>query len=265
MPDQAYRQVIHDLVVVLPGILGSTLARDGALVWAPSAGAVWQAIASFGASLQGLTLPPDLGDGHPGDGVEPLDLMPDLHLLPGVWTFHIGYGRLLAWLTGRFTLEPPDPADPSRPSNLLPFAYDWRLSNRFNARRLKAVVEPALERWRASGGPRRQARLILIGHSLGGLVARWYVEREGGAALTRKLITIGTPHRGAVMAVQQLVNGVEVGLGPPRLDLTRFHGITRFARSLPSIHQLLPQYACLESGNGLEPITARALPGLDAS
>ena len=31
-------------------------------------------------------------------------------------------------------------------------------------------------------------------------MARWYVEREGGGALTRKLITIGTPHRGAVAA-----------------------------------------------------------------
>lgn len=190
LPDPAHRQPIHDLVVVLPGILGSTLARDGALVWAPSAGAVWRAIASFGASLKGLTLPPDLGDGHPGDGVEPLALMPDLHLLPGVWTFHFGYGRLLAWLTSRFTLELPDPADPSRPANLLPFAYDWRLSNRFNARRLKAAVEPALERWRASGGPRQEARLILIGHSMGGrIVASETIEGvdEGGDGTVPRL------------------------------------------------------------------------------
>jgi pimeloyl-ACP methyl ester carboxylesterase len=252
-----HREVIHDLVVVLPGILGSTLARDGALLWAPSAGAVWQAIATFGASLQSLTLPAHIGDGHPGDGVEPVALMPDLHLLPGLWTATIGYERLLAWLTRRFTLEPPDPTDPSRPANLLPFAYDWRLSNRFNARRLKAAVEPALDRWRARGGPAKDARLILIGHSMGGLVARWYVEREGGGALTRKLITIGTPHRGAVAAVAQLVNGVEKGVGPLRLDLTRF------VRSLPSAHQLLPQYACLETAHGLEPITGRALPGVD--
>ena len=257
MEEPAHRQAIHDLVVVLPGILGSTLARDGHLLWAPSPGAVWRAIASFGASLKGLTLPAGLGDGHPGDGVEPVALMPDLHLLPGLWTANIGYDRLLAWLTRRFTLEIPDPSEPERPANLLPFAYDWRLSNRFNARRLKAVVEPALERWRAGGGPRGEARLILIGHSMGGLVARWYVEREGGAALTRKLITIGTPHRGAVAALRQLVNGVEVGIGPLGLDLTRF------ARSLPSAHQLLPQYACLESAGGLEPITALALPGVD--
>jgi pimeloyl-ACP methyl ester carboxylesterase len=243
--------------VVLPGILGSTLARDGQEAWAPSAGVVWRAIRSFGASIQSLTLPADLGDDHPGDGVEPLALMPDLHLLPGLWSANIGYSRLLDWLTQRFTLVPPDPKDPAKPANLLPFAYDWRLSNRYNARRLRAVVEPALERWRALAEANREARLILICHSMGGLVARWYVEREGGAALTRKLITIGTPHRGAVAALQQLVNGVEKSVGPLRLNLTRF------ARSLPSAHQLLPQYACLETGAGLAPISAVALPGVN--
>lgn len=255
------RQAIADVVVVIPGILGSTLARNGSLVWAPSAGVVWDAIRSFGTSLDALTLPVDLGDGHPGDGVEPVALMPDLHVLPGLWSANIGYDRLLQWLTSRFTLDPPDPADPLRPANLLPFPYDWRLSNRFNARRLKAVVEPALERWRAMGpaiqGPAvREARLIFICHSMGGLLARWYVEQEGGAAFTRKLITIGTPHRGAAAAARQLVNGVEKGLGPLRLNLTRF------ARSLPSIHQLLPQYACLITPGGLEPLTAISLPGI---
>jgi pimeloyl-ACP methyl ester carboxylesterase len=245
---------MRDLVVVLPGMLGSTLVRDGQQVWAPSSGAVWRAIRSFGASIQSLTLPVDLGDDHPGDGVEPLALMPDLHLLPGIWSANIGYSRLLDWLTQRFTLVPPDPKDPAKPANLLPFAYDWRLSNRYNARRLKAVVEPALERWRALDEANREARLIFICHSMGGLVARWYVEQERGAAHTRKLITIGTPHRGAVAALQQLVNGVEKSVGPLRLDLRRF------AHSLPSAHQLLPQYACLETGAGLTPISAVALP-----
>jgi pimeloyl-ACP methyl ester carboxylesterase len=180
--------------------------------------------------------------------------MPDLHLLPGIWSANIGYDRLLGWLTQRFKLVLADPQNGATSGNLLPFAYDWRLSCRYNARRLKAVVEPALERWRALDEANREARLIFICHSMGGLVARWYVEQERGAAHTRKLITIGTPHRGAVAALQQLVNGVEKSVGPLRLDLSRF------ARSLPSAHQLLPQYACLETGAGLTPISAVALP-----
>ena len=38
-----------DLVILLPGITGSVLAnKAGKEVWAPSGGAVWRAITSFG-------------------------------------------------------------------------------------------------------------------------------------------------------------------------------------------------------------------------
>ncbi|MGW7519284.1 esterase/lipase family protein [Streptomyces sp. NPDC054796] len=39
-------------------------------------------------------------------------------------------------------------------------------------------------------------RIDLIGHSLGGLTARYYVQRLGGDARIRTLITLGTPHSG---------------------------------------------------------------------
>ena len=182
MSGKVERLELRDFVVVLPGILGSTLIRDGQEIWAPSAGAVWKAIRSFGASIQCLTLPVDLGDDHPGDGVEALALMPDLHVLPGIWSANIGYNRLLAWLMQRFKLVLADPEDFATPGNLLPFAYDWRLSCRYNARRLKRVVEPALERWRALDNANRDARLIFICHSMGGLVARWYVEQPTPAS-----------------------------------------------------------------------------------
>jgi hypothetical protein len=83
------------------------------------------------------------------------------------------------------------------------------------------------------------------------------IEREGGAELTRKLITLGTPYRGALKALDQLVNGVHKGIGPLKLDLTAL------ARSLPSIQQLLPEYACIESPEGLLKTTEAALPVLD--
>ena len=54
----------------------------------------------------------------------------------------------------------------------------------YNGRRLKALVEPALERWRGRGGRYADARVIFICHSMGGLVARWYIQREGGAEVT---------------------------------------------------------------------------------
>ena len=43
------------------------------------------------------------------------------------------------------------------------------------------------------------AQVVIVGHSMGGLVARAYVRRHGGQRI-RCIITIGTPHRGSVLA-----------------------------------------------------------------
>jgi len=40
------------------------------------------------------------------------------------------------------------------------------------------------------------ARVDLVGHSLGGLVARWYVQELGGAARVQRVVTLATPHAG---------------------------------------------------------------------
>ncbi|MCK8677213.1 alpha/beta fold hydrolase [Streptomyces lichenis] len=42
------------------------------------------------------------------------------------------------------------------------------------------------------------ARIDLVGHSLGGLIARYYVQRLGGDRRVRTLVTLGTPHSGTV-------------------------------------------------------------------
>ena len=182
--------------------------------------------------------------------------MPDLHVLPGIWTAVKGYDRLLARLRSLGYREP-GPGAPA--GNLIPVAYDWRLSCRYNAKRLGTIIEPALKRWRDQGGPYADAQVVFVCHSMGGLIARWYIEKCGGAEITRKLITLGTPYRGAARALDQLVNGAHRGLGPFRLDLTRF------ARSMPSLHQLMPEYACIEQGADLAKTTGITLPELDTA
>ena len=59
---------------------------------------------------------------------------------------------------------------------------------------------------------KNQARFILIGHSNGGLVSRYYIENMGGDVNVDKLITIDTPHYGsnlANMAYSSLQRGLE--------------------------------------------------------
>ncbi|WP_328837370.1 lipase family alpha/beta hydrolase [Streptomyces europaeiscabiei] len=41
-----------------------------------------------------------------------------------------------------------------------------------------------------------QERVDVVGHSLGGLIARYYVQRLGGDQRVRTLVTLGTPHGG---------------------------------------------------------------------
>ncbi|MER7761717.1 alpha/beta fold hydrolase [Streptomyces sp. NPDC097619] len=61
------------------------------------------------------------------------------------------------------------------------------------AARLARQVEEVCER---TG----HARVDLVGHSLGGLVARYYVQRMGGDARVRTVVTLGTPHQGTRIA-----------------------------------------------------------------
>jgi triacylglycerol lipase len=51
--------------------------------------------------------------------------------------------------------------------------------------------------------------LILVGHSMGGVTARLYLQRYGGEGKVARIISIGAPHAGTVMAY--LIGGSERG------------------------------------------------------
>lgn len=220
-----------DVVILLPGITGSVLANAaGKEVWSTSAGAIWRAIKSFGGSIEDLEL---ATDGDPR-GVQATRLMPDLTIVPGLIKID-GYTRIEEYLIAQLGLE--------RGKNYFPFPYDWRLDNRINAKRLADQALDRLKKWRASSG-NAQAKLVLIGHSMGGLVSRYFLECLGGWRDARALFTLGTPHQGSLNAVDFLVHGMKKGIGPLGLDLSPL------LRSYPSVYQLLPIYRCIDTGDG---------------
>jgi pimeloyl-ACP methyl ester carboxylesterase len=47
---------------------------------------------------------------------------------------------------------------------------------------------------------RHDERVNLLGHSMGGLDSRWYVEQLGGEDYVDTLVTLGTPHRGTLLS-----------------------------------------------------------------
>ena len=227
---------MKDVVVLLPGITGSVLQKDGKDVWALNGGAAVQALLSLGGSITGLALDGDSPDADDlGDGVVATRLIPDTHLIPGLWKID-GYGKVEHRLLESFDL--------THGKNYFPFPYDWRRDNRAHARRLARDAPGWLDAWREESGY-DDARLVLIAHSMGGIVARSFLEEHDGWRMTRRLITFGTPYRGSLNALDFLVNGMRKKLGPITLI-----DLTDLLRSCTSVYQLLPIYACLDRGDG---------------
>jgi hypothetical protein len=228
------RHKLGDVVILLPGILGSVLQRDGRDVWAPTAGGVLRGLWTLGRSLKDLRLEGDSPDRDDlGDGVVASRLMPDVHLVPGLWGID-GYSAISAMITSSFDVVPGQ--------TFFEVPYDWRRDNRVAARRLAEVALPALHEHRKSNP---DAKLVLISHSMGGLVARYFLECMDGWQDTRMLITFGTPYRGALNALDFLANGFAKKIGPFRVA-----DLSALLRSLTSVYQLLPIYPCVDPGTG---------------
>ncbi|MER5576145.1 esterase/lipase family protein [Streptomyces massasporeus] len=69
--------------------------------------------------------------------------------------------------------------------NYSPLTCDIRAAAELLGRRIEEICE------RTGAG-----QVDVVGHSLGGLIARYYVQRLGGDARVRTLVTLGTPHSG---------------------------------------------------------------------
>jgi pimeloyl-ACP methyl ester carboxylesterase len=217
-------------VVVVPGIMGSALHRpDGTPVWLN----LRNAIGHFNLSLP-LTLP--LCDCK--DDLEPGQLMVGTDArIPRMFGFTEYYDLLEILEAAGFTLAT---TSVQRDPVYHVFTYDWRRDLVEAARRL----DETLERLADQRGD-RGARFNLVGHSMGGLVARYYLRygtaepREdqpvtwAGARRIRNLVIVATPSSGAIHSLEALLYGSRVGISYTTL------AAPVIAR-MPSVYQLLP-------------------------
>lgn len=241
----------QDLVVLLPGIMGSVLQRKGKDVWALSAQGAYGALKSLGEDLTRLTLGNDTPDAADlGDDVVATALFSDVHLIPGLWKID-GYDRVRAALARRVELQ--------SGQNYIEFPYDWRRDNRSSARKLAKALPRWLENWRKVSG-NAQAKVTFIAHSMGGLVARYYIECLDGWQFTRQLISFGTPFRGSLNAVDFLSNGY-----PLEVAGIRVGDMSALVRSFTSVYQLMPRYPCIDLGDKVlrRPGEASGIPNVD--
>jgi pimeloyl-ACP methyl ester carboxylesterase len=112
-------------------------------------------------------------------------------------------------------------SDRARPASLFVLYYDWRRDLADSA----CILAQGIDRIRTRTGA---TRVHLIGHSLGGVLARYYVRYGGrdamrdrdcpvgagnpgagvnapGAAAIRRLVTLGAPHQGSGQAFRALL------------------------------------------------------------
>ncbi|WP_406254141.1 lipase/acyltransferase domain-containing protein [Streptomyces chartreusis] len=180
-----------------------------------------------------------------------------------------GLLRFPAWAPFLHGLEPYDQllktvrdtvADPAA---VLEFAYDWRLPVEVNGALLADAAHRHLERWRNSEAERarlddREARLVFIAHSMGGLVTRAAFARAADlAADTRCVVTLGTPFLGSVKAAVILGGNRSDPL--PALPRRRMQAL---AATLPGVHDLLPDYRCVDVGGDVLRLTPSDVAGL---
>jgi hypothetical protein len=247
------KEMMPHLVVVLPGISGSVLSKDGRDVWAPTAGALWRGLTSLGGTLQSLALGADDWQVDDlGDGISAPRLVEEVTIIPGLYKT-AGYSSLVGALRERFQLIDV-PNDGRGAGNFLPFPYDWRRDNRATARRLQSVINEALPRWRTeSNNPK--AQVVLIAHSMGGLISRYYLECLDGWKDCLALVTFGTPFRGSPSALGYLANGYKQA----------FVDVTDVLRSCTSVYQLVPIYEMLQIDGAWRRVAEvdRPLPGVD--
>jgi pimeloyl-ACP methyl ester carboxylesterase len=215
-------------VVVVPGIMGSGLHRsDGTQVWLNLRNAV-------GQYNLGLPFKVPLADSR--DELIPGALLGAQEMMPRLFGFTEYYDLLeMLELVG---FRASSRGERRRAVHHV-FAYDWRRDLTESARRLHDTLEQLAD---ASDG---DGRFNLVGHSMGGLVARHYLRYGGaepapdqpvtwaGARRIRNLILVATPSGGSLPALEGLLFGNRVGLSYTTL------AAPVIAR-MPSVYQLIP-------------------------
>ncbi len=244
---------MKNLIVVIPGIMGSALAdKNHNELWGPLPSAMLTYIGSLGKSLDALVLDPHKDDPSEevlADGIHASRLL--LYtLFPGLATFD-GYTALRVKLHEEFQLVEGDPRkEDGPPANYFEFPYDWRRRNEAAARQLKKLIDRELPKWQEK---HEDAKVIILAHSMGGLVAQYYLEVLEGYQKTLTLITFGTPYRGALKSLDFLTNGFR--LKKWGMKFPEVHRFSELLRSFSSTYELLPTYPCVKEQE--DPVTTQ--------
>lgn len=186
--------------IFVPGWLGTTLEDEYRLPHE----AVWSTLTR---DFERATLHPD---NLQFESIEPARVVPgQVH--------ELGYKELIEEL--RHGLSPSE----DEPVPVYAFKYDWRQPLVAAEAQLARFVEEVIERTKllrhydaAGWGNTTEAKVNLVGHSLGGVLIAGYLEQSRGAHHVHKVATLAAPFQGAFEAVAQITTGTaNLGSGTP--------------------------------------------------
>lgn len=241
-------------VIVIHGILGSKLVnRDtGRMVWGEFSHRSFdkEFIRSISHSMRlGVPLK------HIHDNIEPAGLLESAEInFLGMNFERPGYGHLIEILKAAgYALEGEPLPEGKHYHTLFIFTYDWRRDPVENAARLAEFIRAKSNQmaniYRARYGYRRdRVKFDIIAHSMGGLIARYYLMYGGadlpmdgapprltwaGADYISKLVIVGTPNAGYLDTVIEMTEGLSVSSTAPRIPSV-------VIATLPSYYAMLP-------------------------
>jgi pimeloyl-ACP methyl ester carboxylesterase len=196
-------------VVLIPGILGSKLcSADGEVLWGASAK----------ASLSNFHLL-DMADRTSGT-VKPCGVIDSIQVLGPLYSIG-AYSSLIDAMRDWGLIEG---------QNLFIFDYDWRKSNLDNVAAFEQFVVSKL-------GPDK--KFNIVAHSMGGYIARLYMDRQKASQRVNKIIYLGTPFLGSMSTLGTLSEGWGT---LPNWLAGGIDTIRHVVLSFPSLLELLPRY-----------------------
>jgi pSer/pThr/pTyr-binding forkhead associated (FHA) protein len=191
-------------VVFVPGLMGSEFWLGNERIW---------------PNVKTLFTNPEIFN-YPSDvPLEPRNIVDEVVIIPNLIK-QDQYNRLGDYLVDELGYQ--------RGVDFFEFPYDWRQDVRVSARQLGQLIESL---------PATQP-IIIIAHSLGTMVTRYYVERLGGNKRIERVILMGGPHKGAVKGLVSMLVAPQVlpfGILGERLR--------QIVLTFPSSYQILPDYA----------------------
>ncbi|MGI5430878.1 lipase/acyltransferase domain-containing protein [Streptomyces sp. CA-179760] len=245
-----YPDRTHDAVVVIPGIMGSELrdGTSGSVLWGLDPrfyGRAWLTA----STLRALQLTEAELAGEYGR----VTASRLLHF-PAWLPFFRGFEPYTALVDAVYTAV-------VHPAAVLEFPYDWRLPVAYNAERLAEEALAHLTRWqehpshvaaRGRHATQRPAQLVLVAHSMGGLLVR-HLPLEMAEKI-RVSVTLGTPFHGSPKAAALLNSGRALVPLPARRPASAMlqrdpdMGVRALAVTLPGVYDLLPTYRSVDDG-----------------